>query len=733
MMDRWHLDLPLGHASLRLIPLNPQGEDEHLREGRRYVYRLIDSPADVVDIEPRELFEPDPDDGRTGRFTPRECVGSLAIRIEFADHEVHEAIVEVRPTKLSYETQYQAMLDQLAEYAAEALLQGFAPATHTFHPDPKRQGGLRYRSLAFLLARFHQPAFIAAVERIKARPHRGWVTEVDERSVGRGTPAAAGLVRALQRSASGIRRPDHLAHLPFGHLPRRVTVARTESTYDTPPNRFIRFVFARWQALAMDVARSLQQTAETEPGPRRRGRREAAWAIEFCEEVLALPALKEAGELRGFPHGNQVLLRQPGYREILGVFALTEATIALDAVLPDDPFSATQRNVATLYEYWCFVALVKSMSSIAGSTPAGVLFESSANGMSLVLREGRRSRLSWEVVVEGRVLLVDLWFNRTFSRSGPFAGGSWSRSMRPDVSLRIRPRTGRPTGLNDPELDVWLHFDAKYRIETIEVDSPVDGDPPEDPSVAAKREDLLKMHAYRDAIRRSAGAYVLYPGAGRPELRAEYHELLPGLGAFPLRPKSDGGVDGAEELEKFVSLVLAHVANQASATERTQYWTAVANRRSAQRIRPVDFLAAPPADTQALVGYVRGRQLDWVRREKLYNLRADNRRGAVAASDEMLRSPIVVLWTGAPKENPSICGVFERVGPWQVATADELGATGYHVDNPDALYLVSAIEPLGAAVETLVSAEVVRTHQGDPFGSPYAVTWAELTRMDMGS
>src|SRR5829696_8253469 len=28
----------------------------------------------------------------------------------------------------------------------------------------------------------------------------------------------------------------------------------------------------------------------------------------------------------------------------------------------------------------------------------------------------------------------------------------------------------------------------------------------------SKREDLLKMHAYRDAIRRSAGAYVLYPG-----------------------------------------------------------------------------------------------------------------------------------------------------------------------------------------------------------------------------
>lgn len=138
---------------------------------------------------------------------------------------------------------------------------------------------------------------------------------------------------------------------------------------------------------------------------------------------------------------------------------------------------------------------MKSISTIAGSPASGVLFESSANGLSLVLREGSRSRLSWELVVEDRVLLVELWFNRTFSRRGQLAGGSWSRSMRPDVSLRVRPRTGRPSGLNDPELDVWLHFDAKYRIEAIEVDAPVDGDTPEDPSIAAKREDLLKMHA----------------------------------------------------------------------------------------------------------------------------------------------------------------------------------------------------------------------------------------------
>ncbi|MDQ1366917.1 MAG: hypothetical protein QOE57_2959 [Acidimicrobiaceae bacterium] len=58
--------------------------------------------------------------------------------------------------------------------------------------------------------------------------------------------------------------------------------------------------------------------------------------------------------------------------------------------------------------------------------------------------------------------------------------------------------------------------------------------------------------------------------------------------------------------------------------------------------------------------------------------------------------------------------------------------SGDPVEDDGALYLVSAIEPLAAGVETLVSAEVVRSARPDPFGSPFALTWEQLTRMDKG-
>ena len=81
----------------------------------------------------------------------------------------------------------------------------------------------------------------------------------------------------------------------------------------------------------------------------------------------------------------------------------------------------------------------------------------------------------------------------------------------------------------------------------------------------SKREDLLKMHAYRDAIRRSAGAYVLYPGDHHQIPFTEHHEVLPSLGAFVLRPAEHETL-GTSQLEQFLRDVLDHVADQEHST-----------------------------------------------------------------------------------------------------------------------------------------------------------------------
>lgn len=419
-------------------------------------------------------------------------------------------------------------------------------------------------------------------------------------------------------------------------------------------------------------------------------------------------------------------MRKPGYRSVLRTYALAEASIGLTAVLPDDMFAATQRNIAALYEYWCCLALRAAVSSICDSEPNGALFRPTGDGLSLVLVQGEASRTSWRPEIAGRQMEVVLWFNRTFrpTRSPhSSAASSWSNTLRPDISMRIRPRSARPSGAVDPNLDVWLHFDAKYRLDRGAAVAE------EDPVANAKATDVLRMHAYRDAIRRSAGAYVLFPGDGSPDRWPEFDELIPGIGAFPLRPTADGA-HGVDALEVFLQDVLTHAANQASASERAQYWLSHHTAGAGPNVVPSEALVHPPADESVLVGYVRSDQLRWIRDTRSYNLRADGRRGSVTPNDDMLKARLILLWTG-PLKDPAFVGLFERTDGWVVRTSSDLRATGYPDRSGEGAYLVTQIDAAHSRAEAVVGEAGWWRIERSSVGAPTATSWDRLARLSV--
>ncbi|MBK8648587.1 MAG: hypothetical protein IPN16_18990 [Gemmatimonadetes bacterium] len=137
-----------------------------------------------------------------------------------------------------------------------------------------------------------------------------------------------------------------------------------------------------------------------------------------------------------------------------------------------------------------------------------------------------------------------------------------------------------PDGLSEEEAEecellVHVHFDAKYRVESVDdlFGSSDESGADEEVSGNYKRQDLLKMHAYRDAIRRSQGAYILYPGknVALTVFRGFYHEILPGLGAFGIAPDPQGQPKGMAALTEFLNDVLAHLSNRTTAQERASY------------------------------------------------------------------------------------------------------------------------------------------------------------------
>jgi hypothetical protein len=454
------------------------------------------------------------------------------------------------------------------------------------------------------------------------------------------------------------------------------------------------------------------------PEPVRRGLREGQNLANYLDDLIGATAFDDVGRLSSFPIANQVLQRKEGYREVLHAYLVLQLGASLTWAGGEDVFSGGQRNVATLYEYWVFLELAKIISSLCDQ-PLSLqeLVANASGGMSLVLRRRRASSVRSEFTRRGRTFSVELCFNQQFTRSH---NGTWTRSLRPDCSLHIVPK--EPAHRDD---DVWLHFDAKYRVDRIEEAL---GSDDSEPALIAKTEDLYKMHTYRDAIVRAVGAFVVFPGTATLTCE-QYGEVLPGLGAFSLRPAASGTATGSESIRSFLERAFDHVATQTSKHERARYWRRVATAGPDTKAKrdAVEFLRAPPADTPVLLGYVKSEAHHaWVQQSGMYNLRGDpERRGVVGLRGPELAAEIVVLY-GRLSDGPNL---FRVVNEPQVQIADDLAAQGY--PNPRGrVYFCIQLEPLPRPPswwDAVDFDDLARRHCGDrAIGAPVVVSWRDI-------
>jgi len=351
------------------------------------------------------------------------------------------------------------------------------------------------------------------------------------------------------------------------------------------------------------------------------------------------------------------------------------------------------------------------------------LFRANDRKFQLNLISGEDSKVEWQGVCFGREVKVCLWYNKKFQNSLFGKTGSWTNEYKPDISLQVSLK--KPLGeLEDFYSDVWVHFDAKYKLE-------VDSNEPE-AEEQAKKDDLSKMHTYRDAIRRTAGAYVLYPGSQTENFR-QFQEILPGLGAFPFRPADQSTEEDRSNLGVFLKSVIEHCCNQATTRERLQFWqnkylaSDLEENPESKIIRASEYLIQPPADTPILIGYVRPENVDFVRRNNIYNLRADSERaGAISPTDLMLNARFLVLWTGDSNSQAQVLGLFERASNWFISDATELEKRGYKRSIASSRYFAC---DLTEKIYRLPKLQVEELSE-DNFGTPKLSNWSAIFSED---
>ena len=254
-----------------------------------------------------------------------------------------------------------------------------------------------------------------------------------------------------------------------------------------------------------------------------------------------------------------------------------------------------------------------------------------------------------------------------------------------------------------------VHFDAKYRVENIEGLFGAEGADDTDDELEGnyKRQDLLKMHAYRDAIKRSQGAYVIYPGrANAAEKLKGFHEILPGLGAFGVAPDENGDAQGLESLTQFLDEVLAHLGNRTTAQERVSYHVAESYTLKEEPVQYGSLVLAerdemsdttralPPSEHHVVVAwYEDDAQLTWTKTTGYAVVRLGDRRGTWHVPPEFASARHVLLHTHKSQVADGLLALKERKPGYKVFTAGDLKANGYPGSASGDIYAIFEVAP----------------------------------------
>ncbi len=714
---------PDGIRVLALDEARRYGEERvQLLEGQTYDFELRGANADLR-LRADRVVRPSAIRPSLGQIDTGCESGLLPLILE--DGRTGKAVargaVEIVSTKLDYRRDYREMLGFIAAECGQLLFDVRSATQLRLAPEFKTAPANLQRQFEFLETELQCPRFVAALQRVLAQPHQRLTTCLEQ-----GSPGQAG--RGRRELARQLSRPGPRALLPGDHplaqtlrlsggtqpsLPRSLVLRRHVDSRDTAENRFVKHVLSQFR----DTLQAMDKVLRQNPDPAlSRLQPRVRHLISGLNHHLSAGLFKELSPLRMLPLGSPALQRQAGYRDILHAWLKFDLAAELVWEGGADVYGAGKRDLATLYEYWVFFQLLRLLREKfeLAAPPAKTLFQSAHGGLSLRLRAQEPLGFTGRCWRHSRRLNFAFHYNlRQPCSPTRSLAGSWSRGMRPDFTLSFWPEDYSREEAEARELMVHLHFDAKYRLERLRDIFGGDGEAADDPAGVGEdqgnyqRGDLLKMHAYRDAIRRSAGAYILYPGASgqAPTTFQGFHEVLPGLGAFALKPGEAGRVTGLEHLSRFLDEVVAHICNRVTARERAGYHhfrvyglhESVAagpahgifpERDDSSAGRP-----APPDEHFVLVGWCAGPEhWNWIQSTGLYNFRAGSRRGSLRLEPAIAAARHLLLHGQGRTAWPGLWRIT-TAGP-RIFTAAELLRRGYPgTPDPEAIYAVFDVAP----------------------------------------
>ena len=684
------------------------------------------------------VFKPfSKNDTSEGSFVPNTFVGTLKVPL-IKGNQTSQFYIEIQSSKIDYRdrenlqnklgqfrSEYQLMLEEIVEYSMDLIMQYNVPIEQAYESGIEQiSDNELYQRFIFVRSLFKNHEFEEAIQKIISNPATKWETEVELKDVRNIRRFTSKNIRELVAGPNRINLTKSIGELTS--LPSKISSNRKVESLDTPENRFIKYVLTSFKDFCEKI---LPKLAKAKLTP------EAADVLSFAQRLdnlLNQPFFKDINRPDSLKLNSPVLQRRTGYRELLRAWLRFHVTAQLSWKFDNDEdnlFTGGKKDIASLYEYWVFFVLFQTLTEKYGDysnkSPHNWLeglIVPDKNGLGLILQEGKTRAFEFTNSIGKRPLTIKFYYNRLFPGSKKYAEskgfGSYSKSFKPDYTFSIWPSELKQVEAEENESIVHIHFDAKYKVDysffkegkpnklnesnNEELDNLSDEDKQliveietvekEERQGIYKNVDLYKMHAYKDAIRRSGGAYILYPGnLNEDEPYRGFHEIIPGVGAFSLRPNNEGVA--SENIKKFIDKVIENLEDVLSQRERM---AKTANKVYAEnynvRDPQLDILIRQlgsieiPDETQVLVGYCRGKKhWNWIfgdPKNMRYNIRYGN---GYDVNGKMAVARFFVLYLDKDFLHREIYTIKPNTA--RIYTQDEMKKSGY-VNPSHSLYFV---------------------------------------------
>jgi hypothetical protein len=610
----------------------------------------------------------------SGRIVPNIYVGTLTLDILNIKEKItiSKLGLEVLATKFnqeldkSYRENYRFMLEDITDKCTELLMQINSPIHQTFEIDFESNFSTIYQRFCFVQSILNNSDFSEAVQKVISNPKTNWNEETEVTDIRKIRRVSNFTLRQIISGTNRVSLPEnhYLQKSNINSVPLKINSFRKIENLNTPENRFIKHVLEVFKKFCEDCLFVFSLKKISKPI------QEAQHLIENLERQLNYPFFQNITPPTSLKLNSPVLQKRSGYREILNRWLQFDLASKLIWKGGEDVYNAGKKDIASLYEYWLFFTLYDlikekfNIESIHFDEQAYKhLIVATNDGLNVMVKSGKHTALEGIYIKRNRDLKVKFSYNRTFKGGSNYSdsqSGSWTAPLRPDYTLSVWSNNFTEKQAEENESIVHIHFDAKYKItnfyqtvqpnlDGLELEEKLNQEELDERKGTYKNVDLLKMHAYKDAIRRSGGAYILYPGAKEKPFRG-FHEIIPGLGAFSVNPSNNKSE--ITELSKFIDSIIDHLLDRTSQREKLSDETyrifkePKLDNDILHETMP-EYIGAEkinPDETFVIVGFYKSKeQLDWILKNNLYNFRTGTDKGSLSLSNENVNATYLIL------------------------------------------------------------------------------------------